>query len=270
MFATIDKKAIICYHSIMNSFQVEQRSGKTVKSGRFLRTFTRLSLLSTTLIVAVLIVLINGASLTSFAQNLPKPQQVLGISSQNTFCEGAPYQKPSAIALGAFGPGLQFSQAEPQFYSIYGANVDALRRSLTNCEVRKQSGGYHALTTYTLNWQYDTEASAGQCTLQNVKIGLATNQFLPRLAENQSLSAKDRASWDVYYANLISHEEEHLALNKKYAADLYAALTIISAPCSSIEAHANTATSTYVQLLNSANELLDSKTNHGADTGAVL
>lgn len=254
----------------MNSFQVEQGSGKPVKSRRLSRTLTRLSLLSTALIGAVLIVLINGSSLTSFAQSLPKPKQVLGISSQTTFCTGAPYQKPSAIALGAFGPGVQFNQAEPQFYSLYGSTLDELRSSITNCEVRKQSGDYHALTTYTLNWQYDTEASAGQCTLQNVKIGLATNQFLPRLAENQSLSAKDRADWDVYYANLVSHEEEHLALNKQYAADLYTALTTISAPCSSIETHANTATSTYVQLLNAANELLDSKTNHGADTGAVL
>lgn len=254
----------------MNSFQVEQCSGKPLKSGHLSRTFTRLSLLSTTLVMVVLILLVNNNDLTSFAQNLPKPQRVLGISSQNAYCDGTPYQKPGALALDTLQPGLQYTDAEPQFYNLQGSTIDELRSAITNCDVREQSGDFHALTTYTMNWQYDTQASAGQCTIANVKIGLATNQYLPRLADSQRLTPEDRAIWDAYYANLVQHENQHLELNKKYAADLLTALSTLSASCNTIDSYASSVITTHVQLLNSANSLLDSKTNHGADTGAVL
>lgn len=255
----------------MNSFQVEQGTGKWSKHGRFSRMLSRYSLLFITLIIGAVLLFLHGANLTSFAQNLPKPQQVLGAGTvQNPACEGSPYQKPEAVSLQSLQPGLQYREDEPQFYTLYGSSVAELRGTITDCEVRKQSGDYHALTTYTLNWQYETQASGGQCTLVNVKIGLATNQYLPRLADGQHLSADDRTTWDAYYANLVAHENEHLEVNKKYAADLHAALTNLSVPCLAIEAHASTLVNAHVQQLNSANTLLDSQTSHGADTGAVL
>lgn len=254
----------------MHSFQVEQVMGIPTKYGRTSRMVRRLSLVFAALLVVVITLLANGSSLTGFAQSLLTPQQVLGVSAQNNICVGAPYQKPKAITLNALQPGLQYSEDEPQFYTIYGSTVDDLRTAIMNCEARKQSGDYHALTTYVLNWQYDTVASAGQCTLGNVKVGLATNQYLPRLAKNQILPNEDRAKWDSYYANLVSHENEHLALDKQYAADLHNALLNLSAPCSSLQTTVDAIIQSHVQLLNSANSQLDSQTNHGANTGAIL
>ncbi len=249
---------------------MEQVTLKPTTRGRFSRTLTTAVLLCFALLLGVTIVLSTSSSLTGFAQNLPRPQQVLGDTTEDSRCEGRAYQKPKAIALQTVEVGLHYSEDSLQIYTVYGSSVAGLRSAISNCEVRKQSGDHHALTTYTINWQYDTQVSAGMCAITNVKVGLATNQYLPRLAENQVLTTDDRATWDAYYASLVRHENEHLALNKKYAADLHAALVSLSGPCSGIETSTTTVINAYLQLLNSANNMLDSQTNHGADTGAVL
>jgi predicted secreted Zn-dependent protease len=254
----------------MNSFQVEQVTAKPSKNRRFRHIPTNVVLLFAALIMGGGMVLSTQGSLTGFAQNLPRPQQVLGEATETARCEGTAYQKPQAIALATVGPGLHYSEDQPQFYTLYASSLDGLRGAVMNCDVRKQSGDHHALTTYTINWQYDTQASAGQCTLTNVKIGLATNQYLPRLAANQMLPTQDQTTWNAYYANLLKHESEHLALDKKYATALHQTLANLSAPCASIKSHTSAIIDSHVALLNSANSLLDTQTNHGADTGALL
>lgn len=256
----------------MNSFQVDQVRSLGNARRRFGGALSIFVSVTSAVIIGSFLSLISGNSvLIGFAQNLPASRQVLGDKTISTLaCTGEPYRKPGSVPLGGAGTGVTVINDTPQFYSVYGRSINELRQSVDDCEVRKQSGEFHALTTYVLNWQYDVRAYDGQCTLDSIKVGVRTNQYLPRLAENQPLAGTEKTQWNAYYASLVAHENEHVALNEKHARDLYNSLENLQSACGTIDANVQMITATYVQILNGANDLLDTQTNHGADTGAVL
>ena len=146
-----------------------------------------------------------------------------------------------------------------------------MRAAIETCSLRRESGSYHALTAYQLNWSYTTSASEGLCQLREVRVGLHVNQYLPDFVSDTTTSLQLSASWQRYIANLKTHEDGHTALNVAYATELTTALQNLgSLDCATLTTQVKTTIDSHITLLNTANELYDSRTNHGATQGAIL
>jgi predicted secreted Zn-dependent protease len=78
-------------------------------------------------------------------------------------------------------------------------------------------------------------------------------------------------SWNVYATNLKIHEDGHAAIDRDHANRLTVALQNLQAlDCKNLGAQTQATISSYITMLNTANVLYDSQTNHGANQGAVL
>lgn len=187
-------------------------------------------------------------------------------------CTGSQYALPLAQDLSGAQGGLVKTIDQPTYYQIYGNSVTALRASITNCPYRKAAGSYQAATSYQLNWRYSaTSVGNNQCQLTNIRVGLHINQLMPTFVPTSGTPAAVASTWNRYAANLATHEAGHIDIDTQYAEKLLAALQAMGPlDCSLISRQAQTTIDSYVTMLNAANDLYDSRTNHGATQGAVL
>jgi predicted secreted Zn-dependent protease len=140
-----------------------------------------------------------------------------------------------------------------------------------NCPARRAAGSYHALTAYQLNWAYTPVATNGVCHLENVRVGLHVNQFMPMFSPGSTTPASVASTWDAYSQALKTHEDGHTALDIEYATRLATALQNTgNMDCATLTRQTQSIIDSHVTMLNTANELYDSQTNHGATQGAVL
>jgi predicted secreted Zn-dependent protease len=122
-----------------------------------------------------------------------------------------------------------------------------------------------------MNWSYNYRAGGAACQVVDVRVSLHTNQFLPAFAPSPSTPARLGDTWQRYTASLQTHENGHVAIDTDYAQRLTTALQALTAPdCNQLARVAQTTTESYVAMLDTANALYDSQTNHGATQGAVL
>lgn len=198
------------------------------------------------------------------------------VSQQNTAktrqCTGESYSAPIGLPLSAAPEGLTVVVDKPLYYQVYGSSVGELRRAIDGCSLRQATGDFHALTTYSINWSYDTSVISGStCQLKNIRVGQHINQYLPLFSAEATTEPSVTAAWQTYIANLRNHEDNHAAIDRDYAQRLITALqTIGPMDCATLARQTQTVIDSHVAMLNAANELYDSQTNHGATQGAVL
>ncbi|MFZ1249140.1 MAG: DUF922 domain-containing protein [Candidatus Saccharimonadales bacterium] len=186
-------------------------------------------------------------------------------------CTGTPYIMAGALQTAQLKPGLTQVVDSPHYYTVYGSTLQEVRSAISSCSLRQNATPYHASTAYALNWSYNFALQNGTCSVTDVRVGLHVNQFLPNLGIDTTTPAPLAQAWSVYAQNLALHENGHTAITVQYAQKLTAALESSSAlPCDSVSAQTKTLTDSYVTMLNAANELYDSQTNHGATQGALL
>jgi len=194
---------------------------------------------------------------------------VANVSAIHAGCTGQTYVLPGELTSANLGPGMTTQIDAPAYYQVYGRTIDEVRAAVDDCVLRQTLGEYHAVTAYNLTWSYGLSQTGGNCKVTNVKVGLHVNQYLPSLAAGNT-SGQLQAHWNAYSASLHQHENGHVEINKQYSAKLLQGLQNISAPCATIEKLVSDTAKTYVTMLDAANELYDSRTDHGATQGAIL
>ncbi|QQS19732.1 DUF922 domain-containing protein [Candidatus Saccharibacteria bacterium] len=213
---------------------------------------------------------------TAAAQTSPALSQTTIVLSQKTIatsqvCTGYAYALPAAVALGSAAPGLSQQIDAPTYYTVYGSSVSSLRKAVTNCPLRKAAGAYHAATAYQLNWAYTPTVTNGFCSITDVKVGLHVNQLMPAFSPGNAISPEVASAWDSYAHALKTHEDGHAAIDTNYATRLTVALQNLgSIDCNAMTSQVQTVIDSYVAMLDTANELYDAQTNHGATQGAIL
>ncbi|MBL8121282.1 DUF922 domain-containing protein [Candidatus Saccharibacteria bacterium] len=191
--------------------------------------------------------------------------------SHVTNCSSVGYRLPAPLTLASANEGLITTIDTPTYYQIRGNTLPELRNSIENCAARKAVGYYHASTAYQLNWSYSIAADTTGCRLTSVKVGLHVNQFMPQFVPEATTPNTTTNTWNAYASNLKTHEDGHTAIDVRYSEQLTAALqNMRNLPCDTIANQTQTTIQSYVTMLNTANELYDSQTNHGATQGAVL
>lgn len=186
-------------------------------------------------------------------------------------CTGSTHIRPAALAVHSLPEGLTTVVDAPTYYQVYGTTMDELRSAVENCPFRRSAGTFHGVTSYQLNWSYSPVSDGTTCTLRSIRVGMHVNQYLPLFIPSTTTPVTITATWSAYAAALKAHEDGHTAINRDYAQRLTTALQQASAvDCTSLAAQAETTLQSYTVMLNTANELYDSQTNHGATQGAVL
>ena len=217
----------------------------------------------------------NAGATTTSSDPLPVNQPQTEYYKPNIetprSCTGTRYTLPEALNLSSMAPGLAQQIESPTYYTVYGSSVSALRDAVMSCSLRAAAGPYHATTAYQINWAYTPVAQNGSCSLKDVKVGLHVNQLMPAFSPGSTISTEVRSTWDTYARALQTHEDGHTAINIDYATRLNNALQSLGQmDCSTLTRQVQTTIDSHVAMLNTANELYDAQTNHGATQGAVL
>lgn len=208
---------------------------------------------------------------TQVAAGVPNQPAAVATKETPKSCTSAGYALPNALSLTSTATGLTSVIDPPTHYEVYGSSLPALRAAITNCPARRAAGSYHALTAYQLNWAYTPVATNGVCRLENVRVGLHVNQFMPMFSPGNTTPPSVTSTWDAYSQALKTHEDGHTALDIEYATRLATALQNTgNMDCATLTRQTQSIIDSHVTMLNTANELYDSQTNHGATQGAVL
>jgi|JI10StandDraft_1071094.scaffolds.fasta_scaffold00543_48 predicted secreted Zn-dependent protease len=185
-------------------------------------------------------------------------------------CTGTPYVLPAALPAQTLKSGLTSVIDNPNYYEVHGLTIRDLRVAIEACPLRESAGDYHAVTAYNLTWAYDVSAQGNLCTLSNVRVGLHVNQHLPHFIPGVTTPRSTASEWSAYFSALEAHEQGHIDLDSQYAERLLAAFRTVSGDCTTIDEQAATVARSVTTMLNTANELYDARTNHGATQGALL
>ena len=201
------------------------------------------------------------------------PQGTAAIATTNS-CKPASYVLPGPVQLSQTGIT---EVVEPvQTYTIYGASGSEVRSQIQACAPRQQSGDsaaeFTAQTGYYISWQYDyTMRSDGTCTVMNPRVGVHIAMILPDWQAGSTASPTFASSWRTFIANLTTHENGHVELDKQYARTMLTELQSFPASsCDTIRQSVNAAMQNNIVQLNIANDKYDALTNHGATQGAVI
>lgn len=211
----------------------------------------------------------SGASTSpqvNLAASQPTPKPTPSCTIQT------PYVVPTALDLTGRPNGLSVVRDPVYTYNIGGQTVAELRASVVACPARQHTvGDYHAITARNIVWSYAMQQNGAVCRLSDVKVGLHLAQFMPNLADPATTPAETLRYWQTYHTNLVTHEEGHAVNATSYAQEITDVLTPMSAPsCEALQRQVTLTIHTELALLQSADELYDARTGHGATQGAVL
>lgn len=211
----------------------------------------------------------SPTQLSTSAGALPETQTHTAPLLNHASCTGMSYSDPSPLNPAALPAGLTTTIDPASYYTVSGSTLDDIRAAIAQCPLRKDIGKYHAITTYTLTWGYDKTAHAGTCSTVNARVGIHINQYLPALHADANSTAVTN-QWRAYADSLVAHENGHTTIDSDHARRLLLALQSVAGSCTGFDDHIAAIADTYVTMLNTANELYDARTNHGATQGAVL
>lgn len=190
-------------------------------------------------------------------------------------CTPATYALPSSLNLAGTS-GLTEIIEPPQSYAIYGVNSAELRAQIQACAPRENSGDsvaeFTAQTGYYLSWQYDYAMRGdGSCIVTNPRVGLRVAMILPDWHAPANTDSALVASWRTFVANLTTHENGHVDLDRQYAREMLADLQNFPAgPCDTLQQSVNGIMQNNIVRLNIANDQYDGATRHGATQGAII
>lgn len=122
---------------------------------------------------------------------------------------------------------------------------------------QRHDGWTHGDVSYRFN--------VGACRPERTETSIDLIVVLPDLASRDRLSASDRAEWDRYFAALVAHEAQHVAIIEQGAEWIGEAMRAASDCDAAIAAGAQAHSR-----LQAAHEAYDARTDHGRLEGAAL
>jgi len=177
--------------------------------------------------------------------------------------------RPVGIALSSPETGLYEQHDAPYFYQVFGSTAEIIRQQLRECGPSK---AYAAEFSYTINWSYDTNAIAdGICKIATVKIGLRTQILLPAWQANEFEESILVTKWQNFISHTYMHEQEHVAIAKQYAQEMYSSLQQLTpGSCADISVVAASIANNIAARLRIAEQVHDDYTQHGITQGALF
>jgi predicted secreted Zn-dependent protease len=158
------------------------------------------------------------------------------------------------------------------FYDVEGHKVRNLKKELHRKGKEATGGRHHALTQWTVRWNFHFRQMGPSCVLEALKTDLEITYQLPRWTDRESAPQDLIRKWDRYYAALKRHEDGHAAIGRRAAEEIDRELRKIVQPggCNNFSNTVNTAANRILDLYKQEEKDYDDNTSHGRTQGAIF
>ena len=129
------------------------------------------------------------------------------------------------LMLGGFvaaDAGAQDSlQLRTNYYTVTGATVPEIRRSLDQGRPRSATGPHDGLTTWNITWQNSIRQRGGVSRLSAFTTRTTIDITLPRWQAPTNAAPEVAKAWQDYWAALQTHEQGHVQLVRATVTELH-------------------------------------------------
>ncbi len=158
--------------------------------------------------------------------------------------------------------------SQTNYYSISASSAQELDVQLH----LNNRNGFHADTQWSIQPRYQFKKSARGCEVSESNVNLIITYTMPEWLDKQDASVELQEKWNIWYANLLSHEKNHGFNGRQAYNEIKHGIYVIkSAPsCTqltqAIKAMIDSALFKYSQ----EDQFYDQRTQHGTTEGASI
>lgn len=168
--------------------------------------------------------------------------------------------------------GQNSVQWTTNYYSVTGATLPEIRRSINEARPWKDRLGTDAMTTWKVNWRFTVNQTASGCFCNSFTTATTIAVTFPKWIEPTNAPGSIKAIWTGYITALGKHEARHGQLGLGAAAELQRKSRECGTlpDCESLKAKINGTCDQVVQDFRRRDKEYDERTRHGATEGAIL
>lgn len=158
------------------------------------------------------------------------------------------------------------------YYSVIGANLGEIRRSMEQSRPWKELENRSGLTEWRIDWRFEVTPVEGGCRCSSFTTTTAITNTLPRWTPPAEAPAELKAAWTRYITALREHENGHSRLALAAAADLHKRMKAIglAADCDRLRKRIHDLAEGVIEEHRQRERDYDRRTRHGATQGVEL
>lgn len=158
------------------------------------------------------------------------------------------------------------------FYSVKGATIPELQRSIRENRPWKERFHYDAMTDWRVNWQFTLTPSASGCRVSTFGTQTTIVITMPRWNAPTNAPEATRQIWQKYVSALGQHEAGHGAMAIAAASEMTKKAHAIGegSDCDGLKAKLDAECRAMIDAYRAKDKLYDETTRHGATQGAAL
>jgi len=157
-------------------------------------------------------------------------------------------------------------------YSIKGASLGEIRRSMDQSRPWKEPANLSGLTEWRIEWRFEVTPTEGGCRCNSFTTTTTITNTLPRWTPPDGVPAELKTAWTRFIMALGEHEDGHSRLALAAVADLHKRIEALgSAPdCEELRKRINDLAGRVLKEHRQRDRDYDQRTRHGAAQGVAL
>jgi len=158
------------------------------------------------------------------------------------------------------------------YYSITGANLGEIRRSMNQSRPWKEPGNLSGLTEWRIDWRFEVRPSEDGCRCSSFKTTTTITNTLPRWTPPAEASAELAAAWIRFISALGEHEDGHSRTALAAVDELHKRIKQLgpAADCDALRKRINDLAGRVIDEYRQRDKDYDRRTRHGATQGVAL
>lgn len=158
--------------------------------------------------------------------------------------------------------------SQTNYYPIIANTAKELDAQLS----QKNRNGFHADTQWRIQPRYRFKKMANGCEVAESNINLTVTYTMPEWQNKKDASAELQEKWNRWYANLLSHEENHGFNGRQAYNDIKQGIYLMeSTPtCSQLTQAINAMIDSTLFKYSQEDTFYDQRTQHGATEGTSI
>ena len=161
-----------------------------------------------------------------------------------------------------------------EYYDVKGWDLARIQQEMNaNGPVDRNSGNrVWAHTTWRVRWNITYAEESISCRPQSIEAVLYLEFVVPRWIERDKAPEAVQKKWDIFYAALQKHEQQHAIFGYDAAKEIEEALMAIPKKrlCSQVREEADAISEKIIRKHNLRDIELDAKTDHGRAEGVTF
>ena len=158
------------------------------------------------------------------------------------------------------------------YYSITGASLRDIRRSMDQSRPWKEPANLSGLTEWRIDWRFELTPVEGGCRCSSFTTTTTITNTLPRWTPPAGTPEELKSAWNRFFKALGEHEEGHSRLALAAVADLHKRIKELGpAPdCNGLRKRINDLAGRVIEENRQREKDYDRRTQHGATQGVAL